>query len=380
MELARVREAVGVLKAELNSLVPSMVDPGMAQRLIEVLSEGNRACSSATALLASRVGDPDRLARDLGTSVGKARSVRDLSDQLKRSPALDRAMRDGALSVDQATEISKAEAVVPGSADHLVDVARSGSFHELKRQARKAILEADRARLPDRQRRARHAAHWVTPLGMIHIEADLEPHIGAPIIERLDADARRMAKSGNEPFQRRLADAVAEALSGSGAAPSSRTDVVVLVSHGVAERGWTDVRDDEHCHIVGVGPIGPITAKAIAEDSFLSGVFFDGKDLRHIKTWGRHVPAPVRLALRLGPGPDFDGPRCIDCGNRLQLELDHQLPLSEGGPTSLENLGDRCEKCHLAKTKRERRQRRLELATRGVTAGVGGAVQERSPP
>ncbi|MEX2323262.1 MAG: HNH endonuclease signature motif containing protein [Acidimicrobiia bacterium] len=380
MELARIREAVGVLKAELNSLVPSMVDPGMAQRLIEALSEGSRACSSATALLASRVGDPDRLARDLGTSIGRARAVSDLSNQLKRTPALDRAMRDGALSVDQATEISKAEAVVPGSADHLVEVARSEPFHELKRQARQAILDADRARLPDRQRRARRAAHWVTPLGMVHIEADLEPHIGAPIVECLDADARRMAKSGVEPFQHHLADAVAEALGGNGSAPSSRSDVVVLVSHEVAERGWIDVRDDEHCHIVGVGPIGPQTAKGIADDAFLSGVLFDGKDLRHIKTWGRHVPAPVRLALRLGPGPEFDGPRCIDCGNRLQLELDHQTPLSEGGPTSFDNLEPRCEKCHLAKTRRERRRRRLDRAASGVSAGVSGAVQERSPP
>jgi hypothetical protein len=215
---------------------------------------------------------------------------------------------------------------------------------------------------------------------MIHIEADLEPQIGAPIVERLDAEARHTAKSSDQPFQRHLADAVAEALGGNGSAPSSRTDVVVLVSHGVAERGWIDVRDHEHCHIVGVGPIGPQTAKGIADDAFLSGVFFDGKDLRHIKTWGRHVPAPVRLALRLGPGPEFDGPRCVDCGNRLQLELDHQIPLSEGGPTNLENLGDRCEKCHLAKTRSERRRRRPEPAASGVSAGVGSAAQGRSPP
>jgi hypothetical protein len=58
---------------------------------------------------------------------------------------------------------------------------------------------------------------------------------------------------------------------------------VVLVSHEVATRGWTDVREGEMCQIPGVGPVAPAVAKEIAHDAFLTGVFFDGKDLRHMR-------------------------------------------------------------------------------------------------
>lgn len=134
--------------------------------------------------------------------------------------------------------------------------------------------------------------------------------------------------------------------------------MVLLVSHEVATRGWTEVTDDDYCHIPGVGPVAPQVAKGIAQDAFLWGVFFDGDDLRHIKTWGRRIPAKVRLALRLGEPPRFDGPRCIDCGNRLDLEIDHLVPLAEGGPTARANLRLRCDPCHELKTAHDRRRRR----------------------
>lgn len=46
----------------------------------------------------------------------------------------------------------------------------------------------------------------------------------------------------------------------------------------------------------------------------------------------------------LGPGPAFDGVRCIeaDCGRRHGLEWDHIDPVANGGPTSMQNLAPRC--------------------------------------
>jgi 5-methylcytosine-specific restriction endonuclease McrA len=83
-------------------------------------------------------------------------------------------------------------------------------------------------------------------------------------------------------------------------------------------------------------------------------VFYDGIDLRHFKRWTRHIPAPVRIALSLGDPPDFDGPRCVDCGNRFRLEFDHLEPYAAGGSTSLTNLGPRCPPCHEKKTAADR--------------------------
>ena len=129
----------------------------------------------------------------------------------------------------------------------------------------------------------------------------------------------------------------------------------MLVSYEVARRGWRDVKEGEVCKIPGVGPVSPEVAKTIATDAFLSGVFFDERDLRHLKRWGRYIPVEVQIALELGEPPDFDGVVCVDCGNRFRTEFDHVTPRGRHGPTSHPNLKPRCWRCHQAKTTRDRR-------------------------
>lgn len=372
MEAARIEAAVEALEAELRSLDTDLVDPGRARRLLTLFARGERVCAGATALLARRVGDPRVVARESGTSVGKARSIVGLSQRLDDTPALSDAVRRGEVSLDQATEIAKAETAAPGCAASLVDVAGREPFHVLREHARSAVLEDQRVGLGERQRRARRAAHRVTDLGLIHIEADLEPHVGAPIVDRLESEARRLASSdGAASQEQRLADAFAARFAGDARGAAGKPEVVVVVSHEVIARGWTDVQTGEVCRIPGIGPIDPAVAREIASDAFLSGVFYDGKDLRHVRRWTRSIPVEVRLALRLGEPPTFDGPRCVDCGNRHRLEFDHDRPISEGGPTALANLPVRCEPCHENKTARDLRRR---------LASTGSAIGTRAPP
>ena len=131
------------------------------------------------------------------------------------------------------------------------------------------------------------------------------------------------------------------------------------MSHEVAKRGWKDVKPGEMCKIPGVGPVAPETVKEIAKDAFLNGVFYDGKDLRNFNRFGRHHAVEVKVALELGEPPDFDGPKCIDCGNRFRTEFDHIEPRACRGPTSHPNLKPRCWPCHQAKTARDRRAGKL---------------------
>ena len=156
---------------------------------------------------------------------------------------------------------------------------------------------------------------------MVHIHLELEPHIGSPIVARAEAEAERLGRearahkgkgSSVEPFERLLADAYAKLLSGSGKGRAKRPELVVVVSHEVAARGWTDVRPGEVCKIPGVGPISPQIAKDIAQDAFLNGVVYDGIDLREFKRWSRHIPVEVQIALELGEAPEFDGVVCVD--------------------------------------------------------------------
>jgi hypothetical protein len=143
----------------------------------------------------------------------------------------------------------------------------------------------------------------------------------------------------------------------------------VLVSHEVTQRGWKDVREGEVCKVPGVGPVSPAVAKRIAADAFLTGVFYDGNDLRHMRRWTRNTQVEVLLALELGEPPDFDGVRCVDCAHRFRTENDHVEPHNAHGPASTDNLKPRCWSCHRAKTERDPKAGKLRLRRRSDGRG-----------
>jgi hypothetical protein len=99
----------------------------------------------------------------------------------------------------------------------------------------------------------------------------------------------------------------------------------------------------------GRAPVSPAAARKIAADAFLTELFYDGTDLRHIRRWARNTSVEVLVALELGAPPEFDGVKCTDCGKRFRTENDH-LEHCVGGPASCDNLEPRCWSCHRAKT------------------------------
>ena len=247
----------------------------------------------------------------------------------------------------------------------------------LRDKARKLALEAEQGRgLAQRQHAARSARSRCDALGMVELHLVLEPQVGTPILNRAEAEAARLQRRAKrqgrpEPFERHLADAYAGLLGANTPGRTRRPELVVVVSHELTQRGWDEPRADEFCKIPGVGPISPAAAKRIAEDAFLTGVFYDGKDLRQLRRWTRKPPAEVRLALELGDPPGFDGIRCADCGNRFGTENDHVEPHNSGAPAALDNLEPRCRTCHKAKTERDRKAGKL---------GPRRSDAERGPP
>lgn len=54
-----------------------------------------------------------------------------------------------------------------------------------------------------------------------------------------------------------------------------------------------------------------------------------------------------------------DGAACVQCGKGVgRLEVDHVVPLFNGGPEADSNRQLLCESCHRAKTEQEERERR----------------------
>ena len=336
--------------------------------MLELYARAKKLASFGETVIGRKVDDAAVLARATGTSVGKAKQTVETAKALQDAEVVADAFASGALSLDQATEIARAEKARPGSASELLMVADEGSFQVLREKSRKVVLEAEQHRgLGERQREARAARHFFDDLGMKNINLKVTPDMGESICNKAEAEAKRLhrqAKSEGreEPFERHLADAFVKMLAGSEVkGHHQRADVTVLVSYEVAERGWTDLRDGEVCKIPGVGPVAPQRAKEIAENAFLSGVFFDGKDLRQIKGWTRKWPADVARVLNLGKPPEFDGLKCVDCGNRFHIENDHVEPYLGGeNPSALWNHDHRCWSCHLIKTEADRKAGKLK--------------------
>ncbi len=367
MESRHVDEAIALLEKANADLQPELLTAPQARELLKAYARAEKLATFGVAALSRKLDDASELARVTGTSMGKAKATVATGRVLGTAPELRAALQNGDISLDQASEIAGAEQSAPGAARELVTAAQDDAFHALKDKARRIRLEAEQhLGLAERQHKARAARSHRDELGMVTLHVAWEPHVGTPIVKRAEAEAARLARMAtregrHEPFERHLADAYSGLLAGAATGRARRPELVVVVSHEVARSGWNDVRDKEFCKIPGVGPVSPKVAKEIAQDAFLTGVFYDGKDLRHMRRWTRNPPVEVLLALELGPPPDFDGVKCVDCRNRFRIENDHVQPHIARGPASTDNLRPRCWSCHQAKTERDRRAGKLRL-------------------
>jgi hypothetical protein len=366
METSILIQAVGLLEKANANLEPDLLSADAAREQLAEYARAKKLAAFGETMLARRLDDATEVARVTGTSMGKAKATVDTGKALGDADQVRDAFKGGDISLDQAAEIARAEQARPESAAELLSVAHTEAFHVLRDKARRIKLEAEQHRgLASRQHDARSARAHNDELGMIHINLAFEPHIGTPIVNRAEAEASRLFRKAKkegrrEPFERHLADAYAAMLSGATTkGRARRPELVVLVSHEVVKRGWKDVKEGEICKIPGVGPISPTVAKDIAQDAFLSGVFFDGVDLRHFNRWTRNTPVEVRIALELGEPPDFDGVVCVKCGNRFRNENHHVEPHVALGPASTGNLKPHCWPCHQEETEADRKAGKL---------------------
>ena len=402
-------------RASLVAFDPDELSGADCARVVEVLARVNKACAAVMVRCASRAtscgvragagsaSGAEWLARTSGTTTGQARAALDTMASLESCPATREQLAAGELSLDQAGEIARTEAAVPGSETELLARARSVPLRQLKERARKRRARAfGPDELHRRQQEARSFRHWTTELGMIGFSGQLPPEVGVPLVNRIDAEAGRIrrqvrrdaAASGPsfDPWERHAADALVElcwgsgSASGSGSGPGSglgpgsdsgsgsgsasgsglgsesgsgtrrraNVEMVLVVDLHAYRRG--KAIDGEVCHIIGGGPIPVDVAKALAEDAFLKVVLHDGVNIHTVAHLGRHIPAHLRTALELGHPPQFEGATCSEpgCDRRYGLEWDHDDPVAHGGPTSYANLKPRCWPDHQVKTARDR--------------------------
>ncbi len=226
---ALIDQAIELLEKANADLEPELLPAPAARTLLASYARARRLVDFGIAGLSRKLDDASALARVTGTSMANARATVATGKALATSQPLSQALEQGDISLDQAAEIAPAEASSPGAATELVDVAKKEAFHVLKEKALKTRLEAEQHKdLFARQHAARYGRSHVDELGLVHIDLALEPHAGAPIVARAEAEAARLAKKAQasregtkEPFERHLADAYTALLSGSGKGPAA---------------------------------------------------------------------------------------------------------------------------------------------------------------
>ena len=366
---AEVVPRARALREALAGLDPAVLSGQDCATVAEELARTEKACAAARARAAARAtatgahqqrgfaDGADWLAAATGTTVGEARRDMEAARAVEGLAQTGEALGAGEVSLAQAAEVARGEAAVPGSEAALVGLAKRSGLGAVRDEARRLALGAARPEdLEDRQRRARHLRYWRDELGMVRLSGALPPQVGVGIVNRVEAEAARLRRSGaaEERFEAYAADALVGLL-GNGQSRASRADLVVVCDRRAWARGHA--HPGEPCHIVGGGPVTVGWARQMADDAFVKAVVHDGTDITTVAHFGRHMSAELRTALELGPPPGFDGVTCSEpgCERRYGLEWDHIEPVSRGGPTSYRNVQPLCKPHHWQKTERHRR-------------------------
>ncbi|MDQ4149861.1 MAG: HNH endonuclease [Actinomycetota bacterium] len=356
------------LAREVHELDPDVLEPSAATTLVEMFSKIERLAAAGKALAARRVtssgvwrksGERSAahwMARSTGSSVGHAVALLETVQRLEDLPATDRAMRSGELSEAQVVEISSAAAESPSSEATLLAVAGNEGLAALREScARVRAAATDESGRHDAIHRRRALRHWTDPAGTFRLDGRLTPESGAVVLAALEPYKERIferaRKDGRrESYEAYAADALVEMAEHVRRCPSEPDRsapsalVHVRVDHSALVRG--SVQEGETCEIPGVGPVPVASAKALASDALIAAVMADGADVRSVTHLGRTIPARLRTALQ-----ERD-PTCVvpGCSERRNLEIDHIVPFSEGGPTCLDNLARLCRWHHHQKT------------------------------
>jgi Domain of unknown function (DUF222)/HNH endonuclease len=334
-----------------------------AQRAVVLFDDAARAerlCAAIKSRLARRVEETKVwrtsghrsaahwLAEATGATVGAAARTLETARALEHLPDTKAAFNAGRLSDVQAAEITSAAAADPAAEAELLEAAGTTSVKGLRDRARevRAGAEADDQAWARRLHVERRAHKWSDSDGAYCFGGRMAPDAGARFdsaweahIDRIFRDARRAGR--REPRAAYAADALV-ALATEG--PCKPVEIRVTVDSAALARGHTE--RGERCDITGVGSVPVSTARALLDDAAVMVLTKTGDDVTAVSSPKRVIPMKLRRAL------EARYPTCgvKGCANDQFLEIDHIVPLAEGGRTELANAWRICSHHHHLKT------------------------------
>jgi Domain of unknown function (DUF222) len=357
-----VRGAVSQLEEVLRDLDPGRVDGRDAAELLDVFARGERLCAAAKTLLARRVAETGVwregghrsaahwVAETTGETVGAACRAIETARALGELRETDAAFRAGDLSETQAAEITSAACTDPSAEAELLATADASSVKGLRDRCRqvRAGAEADDKEWARRLHETRRAHKWTDPDGAYRIDVRMPPEAGARFdsawqahTDRIFCEARRAGL--REPRAAYAADALV-ALATDG--PCKPAEAHLIADSAPVGRGHTE--PGERCELKGIGPVPVTTARALLNDARVTVMVRDGDDITAVSSPKRTIPAKLRRAL------EARYPTCgvKTCDNDWFLEIDHVVPVEQGGETNVQNAWRICPHHHFLKTYR----------------------------
>lgn len=359
--LDRLEDLIAVLRDAVSSLDASGLSGPDAVRLVEAFSEGERLCAAGRTIAAGRVQrSPEWSAAGYRTpaqwmaahtkvTLSQAITSLETARRLERLPLTRERFVSGKLSEVQAAEITAAAAQHPQSEDVLLEAAEVETVAALRDRCRevRASAHSDEDSC-ERIRRGRFLRHWTDPDGAVRLNGRFAPDDGSRLVASVQARAERLRNEARRAGQREPADAyAADAIVGFASGDRPPVSVVhVEVDRAALERGR--VEPGERCVIRGVGPVPVAVARRMARDGLVKILERDGVEVTRVAHAGRTIPAHLRTAL------EARDPSCVvpGCEMRIGLEIDHIVPLADGGITRLDNLARLCRFHHGEKTHR----------------------------
>ncbi|MGY6499891.1 MAG: hypothetical protein ACXIVQ_03195 [Acidimicrobiales bacterium] len=403
-------ETLDEIERQLSEVVRGLdaasIDAAAAAALVDRAEQVSRLAGVITAVAAERIEATDAWrgsgARDAvgfvalrtGVPRGRIRDAVAVARSLESLPVLDRAVRHGAVTLDQAADIASAANEHPDTESELVAFAAHATPRQLKERCVEIMARGDGAERQHRRATAERSCSSQTGRDAVwRLSARLPIIDGALVDKALDYfqtqafdDARRRGE--REPYAAYRADALVRmanaALNGGAActgvdatesehttsepAGGSRTrrrrgvpsagssalrhTIVVTVPHTVftsrCGHGQDTAADEDTCQVPGVGPVPTsVVHDLIAADPIIKAVVTKGRDITAVATVTRTVLADLRLAVLAANDLHCAVP---DCDSTRFLELDHEQLFSADGATSYDNLRPLCSAHHDMRT------------------------------
>jgi hypothetical protein len=258
------------------------------------------------------------------------------SDALRELPALDEAMSNGELSLDQAVAV--VDVATPETDAELTRIAVGKAPGEITRAARMLVPPAlvDDSEL---YRRRALRMTWSGDKRELRLSGSLPLEQGAAFEQAIWNIAKPMRaadkKSGTPVLEWRqyTADALVTLTHRDGGDGGIKRSPTTLIVH-LSDDGTPPLLE-------GAGPISPETAERLACDARRLTIKRSGSDLVHSRVTRCASYAQLRALHKRSGHCQYPG-----CSATRELEAHHLVPYEHGGPTEIDNLILLCPRHH----------------------------------